>query len=158
MMQSSESCLWKQFLRSEQEQEKETVKTKKAPPPSGRGLITDMPWGIGEKILLTLTWFRGRYEFTYNSYSIGYLYTPKQLQDVLTLCGMRQFYPPPTGGLVDPPGRRFELPGDQTEAQAGQSNNNVTCPRLPADPYDCTIPRLGRTTSLIKSNWNYTSL
>ncbi len=25
-------CLWKQFLRSEQEQEKETVKTKKPPP------------------------------------------------------------------------------------------------------------------------------
>ncbi len=30
-MQSSESCLWKLFLKSEQEQEKETVKTKKTP-------------------------------------------------------------------------------------------------------------------------------
>ena len=42
MMQSNESCLWKQFLQSEQDQQQqdhETVKSKKAPP-SGRGLNT----------------------------------------------------------------------------------------------------------------------
>ncbi len=38
MMQSNESCLWKQFLQSEQDQQQqdhETVKSKKPPPPGG---------------------------------------------------------------------------------------------------------------------------
>ncbi len=36
-LECNESCLWKQFLRSEhgEQEEKEMVKTKKAPPPEG---------------------------------------------------------------------------------------------------------------------------
>ena len=118
-----------------------------------------MWWGEGEKILITLMWRADKYGFTYTlvgSGTAGDLYTPELLEEVLTVCGMRQFYLPPSGGQVEPPTGQTEHPSGQTEHPSGQTehpssqveipsgqrDNNVTCPALPTDPKDCTIPRL----------------
>ncbi len=94
--------------------------------------------------MLTLLWYDGKYRLNYNiegSGPAGDLYTPELLEEVLSVCGMRQFYLPPRGGQVAPPNGQTELPGGQVEVSGGeQGDHNVTCPALPADPYDCTIP------------------
>ena len=102
--------------------------------------------------MVTLVWRADKYGFTYNlvgSGTAGDLYTPELLEEVLTVCGMRQFYLPPSGGQVEPPTGQTEHPSGQTEhpsgqveIPSGQRGNNVTCPALPADPKDCTMPRL----------------
>ena len=82
-------------------------------------------WQVGDKLLLPLIWRAGKYQHRYNIYGYGppaYPYTTDLIQTVLTVCGMRQFYLPP----------------------GSQGNNSVTCPILPTDPCDCTIPRLTR--------------
>ncbi len=83
-------------------------------------------WKVGDKLLLTLYWNdEGKYQFRYRANGYGppaYPYTPELIETILTVCGVRQFYLPP----------------------GGQGNNSVTCPALPTDPCDCTIPRLTR--------------
>ncbi len=76
--------------------------------------------------MLTLKWSgtEDEYHFRFGGNGYGpaaYLYTPQLIQTILTVCGLRQFYPPPGGGRGD---------------------DNVTCPSLPADPYDCRLPQL----------------
>ena len=109
--------------------------------------------------MITLVWRADKYGFTYNlpgSGTAGNLYTPELLEEVLTVCGMRQFYLPPSGAQVEPPsGGQVEPPGGQVKASGGeqgqpsvgQGDNNVTCPALPADPKDCRIPRLSNLRS-----------
>ncbi len=96
--------------------------------------------------MITLIWWNDKYELTYNNIGTGPagdLYTPQLLEDVLTVCGMRQFYLPPSGGQVEPPNGQGQPSGGQGQSQGGgQGDDNVTCPVLPADTYDCTIPRL----------------